>query len=78
LNQILFAHDKKQKICVSELIAMTEIASPATIHAALKKLVAKNLLQFTTTPNNRTKFIELTETGHQSFILLSNLLKKSK
>jgi DNA-binding MarR family transcriptional regulator len=74
----LFSHDKKQKICVSDLIAMTEIASPATIHAALKKLVAKNLLQFTTIPDNRSKFIELTETGHQRFVSLSNLLKKNK
>jgi DNA-binding MarR family transcriptional regulator len=76
LNAILFAEEKKQQICVSDLLAMSDIASPATVHAALKKLTSKNLLMFETIPDNRSKFIKLTREGQERFTTLSNSLKK--
>jgi DNA-binding MarR family transcriptional regulator len=55
---------------------MSDIASPATVHAALKKLTSKNLLMFETIPDNRSKFIKLTQEGQERFTTLSNSLKK--
>ena len=44
LNALVFAMSEKRASSVGELLLLSEIASPATIHAALKKLAAKELI----------------------------------
>lgn len=61
LNEILFGIEENKALRVSDILAMKNIASPATLHAALKKLVAKGLVQYRTVADSRVKYLELTK-----------------
>lgn len=70
---VLFWRDEKDSK-VGDLLGLSSIASPATIHAALKKLTKKNLIQFRQATDSRAKYVELTELGLKRF----NDLAKAK
>ncbi len=61
LNEILFAESNNQKINVGKILKHREIASQATLHAALKKLQAKGLISYETENDSRVKYLMLTE-----------------
>lgn len=62
---ILLAANKDSK--VGDLLILHSIASPATIHAALKKLTNKKLIAFRQATDSRARFVELTELGLKRF-----------
>ncbi len=59
---------------MGDLLGLASIASPATIHTALKKLTRKNLIQFRPATDSRARYVELTELGLKRF----NDLAKAK
>jgi DNA-binding MarR family transcriptional regulator len=60
LNEIFCSLAEGKKIRVGDILERREIASQATIHAALKKLVAKKLIAHRTITETRAKYIEIT------------------
>lgn len=76
LNELAFTLSAGSTLRVGEILDIRDIASPATIHAALKKLVAKDLVQIIVTNQNRIKLIELAPTGHKRLKDLANALSK--
>jgi len=63
LNEILFAESNNKKINVGQILRHSEIASQATLHAALKKLQAKQLISYETENDSRVKCLILTKLG---------------
>ena len=63
LNAVIFAVHEKRDGRVGDLLLLKQIASPATIHAALKKLLARGLITLRKAPDSRAKYVELTELG---------------
>lgn len=74
MNAIAFLWCDKKESKVGDLLELASIASPATIHAALKKLTKKNLIQFRQATDSRARYAELTELGLKRF----NDLAKAK
>jgi DNA-binding MarR family transcriptional regulator len=74
LNQILFAFANKDDIKVGDILSNRGIASQATSHIALKKLVEKKLIDYLTVSDSRAKYLVITKLGHQRF---SDLAKAS-
>lgn len=73
LNLITTNYFARIKINISSIIAHKEIASPASIHAALKKLIKKNLLVMTFNEDDeRVKYPEPSE------VALTRLKKLNK
>ena len=71
LNQILFAFAKGEDIKVGDILSNRDIASQATSHIALKKLVAKKLIIYQTISDNRSKYLIITKLGHKRFAELA-------
>jgi DNA-binding MarR family transcriptional regulator len=67
LNAIFIAVYEKKDGKVGDLLLLKQVASPATIHAALKKLLARGLITFRKSPESRAKYVELTELGLKRF-----------
>jgi DNA-binding MarR family transcriptional regulator len=78
LNAVFFAVAEKRKIKVGDILVLKKIASPATIHAALKKLIDKKLVTYQLSKTSRAKFIELTNLGAQRYVELANKAQNSK
>lgn len=76
LNAIVFALSEKRDGKVGDLLLLSHIASPATIHAALKKLTKNKLISFKLYSDSRTKHVELTDLGLQRFCDLIKALPK--
>jgi DNA-binding MarR family transcriptional regulator len=76
LNEIIFSLSQQKEISVGLVLALTEIASRATLHAALKKLISNNMISLRLINENRTKFIELTHLGEQRYRELANSYAK--
>jgi DNA-binding PadR family transcriptional regulator len=74
LNAVVLLWRDEKESKVGDLLELASIASPATIHAALKKLTKKNLIQFRLATDSRAKYVELTELGLKRF----NDLAKAK
>jgi len=74
LNAIALLWCDKKESKVGDLLGLRSIASPATIHVALKKLTKKNLIQFRQASDSRARYVELTELGLKRF----NDLAKAK
>ena len=72
LNAIFFASFEKRDVKVGDILMLAEIASPATLHAALQKLISKGLVQHKMSRKNRAKYLELTKAGLDRYIHLMN------
>lgn len=77
LNELIYAQEKGLELCVSDLMAFKYIASPATIHSGIKKLLAKELIRFRTVSDTRIKYVELTNLGLDRFKNLSKAAPKN-
>ena len=77
LNELIYAKEKDIHLCVSDLMALKHIASPATIHGGLKKLLTRGLVTFRTVSDTRIKFVELTKLGLERFTNLSKAAQKN-
>ena len=71
LNQILFAFAKGEDIKVGGILANRDIASQATSHIALKRLVEKKLISYLTVADSRAKYLVITKLGHKRFAELA-------
>ena len=67
LNAIIFALSDKKPIKVGDLLSLSHIASPATIHVAIQKLKGNNLILYRLADDSRAKYVELTELGLKRF-----------
>ena len=67
--------DKKESK-VGDLLSLGDIASPATIHTALKKLTKKNFIAFRQATDSVAKYVELTELGLKRFNDLAKAVTK--
>ena len=70
-NEIVFATSLGKTSNVGDLLSHREIASQATIHAALKKLVASKLVSYRTIRESRVKYLEITPLGKKRLSELS-------
>lgn len=71
LNELGIAHEESRELRVSDLIAMRDIASPATLHGALKRLLIRGLILHIPQVDSRIKFVEITSLGWKRFSELS-------
>lgn len=76
LNAVAHLWCAQQDSKVGDLLSLTSIASPATIHAALKKLTKKNLITFRQATDSRARYVELTELGLKRFNDLAKAISK--
>ena len=70
-NEILFGTALGKTLNVGDILSHREIASQATIHAALKKLVANKLVSYRTVRDSRVKYLEITPLGKKRLTELS-------
>lgn len=73
LNCVFLALTNNLTPKVGDILAHREIASQATIHAALKKLKNKKMISFWSANDSRAKYIELTKLGLKRFETLANI-----
>ncbi len=67
LNEIAFALLAEDSLTVSRALALRSIASPATLHAAMKRLVAKNLVIQILAKDSRVKYLDLSKLGWKRY-----------
>lgn len=67
LNEIFFCAEKGKKVKVGDILEKREIASQATIHAALKKLHSKQLITHRSACDTRAKYLEISPLGMKRF-----------
>ena len=73
LNEILFSYSKGIDIKVGDILSNLDIASQATSHVALKRLVEKGLIGYQTVSDNRAKYLVITKLGHKRFAELAKV-----
>lgn len=71
LNELGIAFEENRELRVSDILAMRDIASPATLHAALKRLLLRNLVVHLPQLDSRIKFVEITPLGWKRFMELA-------
>ena len=76
LNEILFSLAAGKEIRVGDILTHQEIASQATLHAALKKLIARQLVSYRTALDTRAKYLEITNLGYGRYKELAKALGK--
>ena len=76
LNEIFFSLIDGKDIRVGDILAHHEIASQATLHAALKKLVAHDLVSYRLAHETRAKYLEITKLGYSRYKELARALGK--
>lgn len=74
LNELGIAHEEGRELRVSDLIAIREIASPATLHGALKRLLIRGLIRHIPQVDSRIKYVEITPLGWKRFSELAESL----
>ena len=76
LNEILFSLAAGKEIKVGDILIHHEIASQATLHAALKKLVAQQLVSYRIATDTRAKYLEITKLGFTRYKELAKSFSK--
>ena len=71
LAEVGIAFEEGRKLRVSDILAMKEIASPATLHAGLKRLLTRGLIVHIPQADTRIKFVEITPLGWKRFAELA-------
>ncbi len=71
LNEIATALLAEDNLTVSGALALKKIASPATLHAAMKRLIVKNLIVQIPAQDSRTKHLDLSKLGWKRYAELS-------
>jgi DNA-binding MarR family transcriptional regulator len=74
LNEIAFALLAEDSLTVSRALALKTIASPATLHAAMKRLITKNLIIQIPAKDTRTKYLDLSKSGWKRYSGHSEIL----
>ena len=71
LNVIFLAQSQGRSPKVGDILALAEIASQATIHAALKRLQVKELITLRVAGDGRVRYCDLSKLGLQRYEDLS-------
>ena len=74
LNEIAYALLAESCLTVSSMLALKKIASPATLHAAMKRLIVKDLILQVPAQDSRTKFLHLSKLGWKRYAEHANIL----
>lgn len=61
---------------MGDILIHHKIASQATLHAALKKLVAQQLVSYRMAKDTRAKYLEITKLGHTRYKELAKAFGK--
>ena len=67
INEIAFALLAESSLTVSGALALKQIASPATVHAAMKRLIVKNLVVQIPAKDSRVKYLDLSKLGWKRY-----------
>jgi DNA-binding MarR family transcriptional regulator len=67
INEIAYALLAESSLTVSGALALKQIASPATLHAAMKRLIVKNLIVQIPAKDSRTKYLVLSKAGWKRY-----------
>jgi DNA-binding MarR family transcriptional regulator len=79
LEEIALGVANDQPLTVTDVMRLTNIASPATLHRKLDVLLNAHLIEATFQgQNRRTKFMVLTKQGEQYFKKLSEVMASVK
>jgi hypothetical protein len=71
------AHYAKQPLTVSDVLALTKLASPATLHGRLKELRNWGFVEIVTGADNRFKFLKPSALANDYFNAVARCLKKA-
>ena len=78
LDEIAVNQNRNTPLTVSELMALSSIASPATIHRKLNLLIEEGLVEVQFEgKNRRTKYLVVTSKANKYFAQLSGALSKA-
>lgn len=77
LNSIAEASLSGKPFLISDVIFANSIGSPATLSRRLTNLVEKDLIFYSTTDDNRKKFLELTPKSKKYFAKLDVLITEA-
>lgn len=78
LDEIALNQNHNTPLTVSELMALSSIASPATIHRKLNVLLDEDLVEVQFEgKNRRTKYLVITPKANKYFTQLSSALNKA-
>ncbi|MEM5384393.1 winged helix-turn-helix domain-containing protein [Paraburkholderia phymatum] len=77
LELVARAGQSKERLSVRDMMARSELGSPATLHARLKSMRDKGWIMLTDTEDTRRKQIELTQAALKHFDKLSECLVKA-
>ena len=78
LNEIAYALLAESCLTVSGMLTLKKIASPATLHAAMKRLIAKNLIVQIPAKDSRAKYLDLSKSSWKRYSELSDIFASSK
>ena len=78
LNEIAYALLAESCLTVSGMLTLKKIASPATLHAAMKRLIVKNLIVQIPAKDSRAKYLDLSKSGWKRYSELSDIFASSK
>ena len=74
LNMVATQWKKGERLLVSDAIAMRQIGSPATLHARLKQLRDKEMINYVIETDGRKKYIEPTDVALRYFSQISDCM----
>lgn len=74
LNMVASQWKKGERLLVSDAIAMRQIGSPATLHARLKQLREKDMVNYVIEADGRKKYIEPTDMALKYFSQISDCM----
>lgn len=74
LNIVASQWKKGERLLVSDAIAMRQIGSPATLHARLKQLREKDMINYVIETDGRKKYIEPTDMALKYFSQISDCM----
>jgi hypothetical protein len=77
LELVARVSQNKERLSVRDMMAKSELGSPATLHARLKSMRDKGWIMLTDTEDTRRKQIELTQAALKHFDQLSECLVKA-
>jgi DNA-binding MarR family transcriptional regulator len=66
-----------QMLTVSNILEMTELASPATLHGRLKELRTRGFIEIVSGQDNRFKFLQPSDLANEYFNALDRCIRKA-
>lgn len=77
LDELSLSWKRGKNMLVSQAINLPEIGSPATLHARLKNLHKKGLIDYSIDKDARKKYIQPTEKALQYFSQISDCMNRA-